>query len=313
MALLQADVSPISASDDKSKDGDVSDDSDINILSENALLPSTSHKSVGDDTDAGDSYSDQISVYVIRKGDSITQIADMFGVSTKTILAANNMKKGDKLVEGNVLFILPVSGLEHTITKGQTLKSIAKIYKIDAIDIAQFNGITEDTKLVVGDKILIPGADMIDEGGDKPASNLSSAAAKDKNYYDTHKVRSLSGYFINPVPTGRKTQGLHGPGHRGIDIGAPTGTPIYASAGGTVILANTGWSGGYGNMAIIQHANGTKTLYGHMSKLATYTGDTVKQGEVIGYVGSTGHSTGPHLHFEVFNAKNPGSDWSWAN
>ena len=66
-------------------------------------------------------------------------------------------------------------------------------------------------------------------------------------------------------------------------------------------------------MIIIQHPNGTKTLYGHMSKLSTHSGDQVARGKVIGYVGSTGHSTGPHVHFEVFNAKNPGSDWSWAN
>ena len=115
------------------------------------------------------------------------------------------------------------------------------------------------------------------------------------------------------MPTGHKTQGLHGPGKRGIDIGAPTGTPIYASASGTVLLARTGWNGGYGNMVIIQHPNGTKTLYGHMSKLGARTGANVSRGEVIGYVGSTGRSTGPHVHFEVFNARNPGADWSWAN
>ena len=65
-------------------------------------------------------------------------------------------------------------------------------------------------------------------------------------------------------------------------------------------------------MAIIQHSNGTKTLYGHMSKVGTKTGAQVERGEIIGYVGSTGRSTGPHIHFEVFNARNPGADWSWA-
>ena len=115
------------------------------------------------------------------------------------------------------------------------------------------------------------------------------------------------------MPTGHKTQGLHGPGNRGIDIGAPKGTPIYASAPGRVLIAKTGWSGGYGNMVIVEHPNGTKTLYAHMTKLGTKTGAEVARGEIIGYVGSTGRSTGPHLHFEVFNARNPGTDWSWAN
>jgi murein DD-endopeptidase MepM/ murein hydrolase activator NlpD len=85
--------------------------------------------------------------------------------------------------------------------------------------------------------------------------------------------------------------------HEGIDIGAPTGTPIYAAAGGTVNYA--GWEGGYGNLTVIDHGNGLATAYGHQSQLAVSSGQTVSRGQVIGYVGSTGHSTGPHLHFEV--------------
>jgi murein DD-endopeptidase MepM/ murein hydrolase activator NlpD len=226
------------------------------------------------------------------------------------------MKKGDKLVEGDVLLILPISGVEHTVTKGQTLQNIAKLYKVDAGDIASYNGIALDDKLTVGDTLMIPGADnMLDEGGDKPAPNLGSAISRDLKYYASHPLQDLIGYFINPLPTGHKTQGLHGPGHRGIDIGAPLGTPIYAAASGVVLTARMGWDGGYGNMIVIENdsTRNIKTLYGHLSRLAISTGDQVNQGQIIGYVGSTGHSTGPHLHFEVFNAKNPGADWSWAN
>ena len=149
--------------------------------------------------------------------------------------------------------------------------------------------------------------------GYRAITSTVPGTTRDKNYYDTHPIRNIAGYFVNPLPTGRKTQGLHGPGNRGIDIGAPKGTPIYASASGAVLIAKTGWSGGYGSMVVIQHPNGTKTLYAHMSKLGIRTGATVARGETIGYVGSTGRSTGPHLHFEVFNARNPGADWSWAN
>jgi murein DD-endopeptidase MepM/ murein hydrolase activator NlpD len=85
--------------------------------------------------------------------------------------------------------------------------------------------------------------------------------------------------------------------HEGIDIGAPTGTPIWAAAGGTVFYA--GWEGGYGNLTVIDHGNGLATAYGHQSRIVVATGQTVTRGQVIGYVGSTGHSTGPHLHFEV--------------
>ena len=85
--------------------------------------------------------------------------------------------------------------------------------------------------------------------------------------------------------------------HEGIDIGAATGTPIYAAAGGTVIYA--GWESGYGNLTVIDHGNGLATAYGHQSQIAVSNGQTVSRGQLTGYVGSTGHSTGPHLHFEV--------------
>ncbi len=329
MTLLQVNAPTIpilkdkkAGKDAKNKEVAINDNGNTNISSDNALQPATSPVGVTDGTDGTtDSTDDEASVYVVHKGDSLAQIADMFNVSVNTILLANDMKKGQKLVEGDVLLILPISGVEHTVTKGQTIKGIAKLYKADPADILAYNGLPEDVKLSVGDKLLIPGGDdMADEGGDKPAPNLGASVAKDKNYYITHPLQNLLGYFINPVPTGHKTQGLHGPGHRGIDIGAPTGTNIYASAPGTVLAIKTGCKvgqrrcgGGYGNMVIVQHPNGTKTLYAHMSKVATTSGVQVSQGQVIGYVGNTGKSTGPHIHFEVFNAKNPGSDWSWAN
>lgn len=283
----------------------------IEIVSDSALYPTVGPMS---DATGGtgllNTSSDQVSVYVVRKGDSVSAVAEMFGVSVATVLSANDMKKGEKLVEGDVLVILPISGIEHTVTKGQTLKGVANLYKIPVEDIVAYNGLTTEAKLAIGDELVIPGADMLEEVK-KPVSSPTVAAKNDANYYAANPTKSTSGYFINPLPTGRKTQGLHGPGKRGVDIGAPTGAPIYASATGTVLIAKTGWSGGYGNMVILQHANGTRTLYAHMSKLGTTTGARVTQGEIIGYVGSTGRSTGPHLHFEVFNAKNPGSDWSW--
>ncbi len=329
MALLQANTFSVPVLKDKkvSKDAKeqvlaLSDNGNINISGENALQPATSPIGITGGVEVEDDFSpEDVSVYVVHKGDTIAQIANMFNVSVNTILSANDMKKGQKLVEGDVLFILPISGVEHTVTKGQTLKSIAKQYKVDSSDIIAYNGLSDDAKLAVGDKLMIPGGDaMADEGGDKPAPNLGSSVAKDKNYYVSHPLQNLLGYFINPVPTGHKTQGLHGPGHRGIDIGAPVGTPIYASAAGKVVATKTGCKvgqsrcgGGYGNMAIVEHPNGTRTLYAHMSKLGTNGGAMVAQGQIIGYVGNTGRSTGPHIHFEVFSAKNPGSDWSWAN
>ena len=313
MALLQATASPASTSVEKGNGGDLGEEDNSNIVSGTALLPATSPLGISDGSGVaiGGAYADQVSVYVVRPGDTVSQIAEMFDVSVSTVLSANDMKRGDILSPGDVLIILPISGVEHTVAKGETLNGIAAKYKVDASDIMIYNGIAANVGLVVGDKLLIPDGDMLDEGGDQPAANLASTEAKDRNYYATNPIKSAAGYFVNPVPTGRKTQGLHGPGRRGIDIGAPKGTPIYASASGKVLITKSGWSGGYGNMVILEHGNGTKTLYAHMSQIATTTGSKVKQGQVIGYVGSTGKSTGPHLHFEVFNAKNPGADWSW--
>ena len=314
MSLLQAGGSDNSCQaflQDKSTKNDTSAvdaTGDVNISdSGDCLIPATSHVSVSDGI-GDDSSSDQTEVHVVKSGETIAQIANMFNVSANTVRWANDLKVGDKLTEGQVLVILPISGVQHTIKKGQTLESIAKLYKADAGDIASFNGITDNTQLAVGDELIIPDAEMSDEGGDKPVSDVKATAAKDQNYYASHPaIKNIAGYFINPLPNGHLTQGLHD--HYAIDIGSPKGTPIHASASGTVLFARSGWNGGYGNLVIIKHSNGTETYYAHQSKIATHAGDHVSQGEVIGYVGSTGHSTGPHLHFEVRGARNPGVSW----
>lgn len=297
---------------DESKDSPVDANANVNI-SKNALLPATGPMNVAtggpeidDDAPVVD---DQPSVYVVRKADSISQIADMFGVSVNTILWANDMKKGDKLVEGDVLFILPINGLEHTVTSGQTLQGIANLYKADINEILDYNDITKDAKLAVGDKLMIPNAEKSEESA-KPVKNLGASIAKDNQYYAAHPVQTLSGYFINPVPGARKSQGIHD--KNGVDLAIAKGTPIRAAAAGTILLARNGYNGGFGNLVIISHSNGTQTLYAHQSSIAVSTGMKVTQGQTIGYVGSTGRSTGAHLHFEVHGARNPGADGSWA-
>lgn len=316
MSLLQANVSPSliiedkNKKDEKQKAGLIDENLDINIVSDTAILPATGPMGVYDGKELVDSSLLETSVYVVRKGDSISQIAEMFEVSVNTILWANDMKKGEKLKEGDVLFILPVSGLEHTVAKGQTLQSIAKLYKADVNDIAFYNNLGIDAKLAVGDELIIPDAIKAEES-DKPVKNLNDSIAKDKKYYETHPVKNLVGYFINPVPGYRKSQGIHD--KNAVDLAIPKGTPIRAAAAGKVILARNGYNGGYGNLVIILHPNGVETLYAHQSKIATTTGAQVAQGQIIGYVGSTGRSTGPHLHFEVHGARNPGADASWAN
>jgi LysM repeat protein len=302
--LLAADVSSGTSSS-------LNASSNLNIVSDTAILPATGPMGVSDGSDSATPPPTNTSVYVVRNNDSIAQIANMFGVSVDTILWANNMKKGDKLTPGDVLLILPVSGLEHTVTKGQTLQSIAKLYKVDVNDIIQNNDISMDTPLNPGDTLIIPNAEekSTESATPIPDKDLGASIAKDKQYYEQHPVQNLAGYYIDPVPGYRLSQGIHD--NNAVDLAVPIGTPIHAAAAGVVLLARYGYNGGFGNVVIINHPNGTQTLYAHQRNLATETGADVFQGEVIGYVGVTGHSTGPHLHFEVHGAQNPGADDSW--
>lgn len=303
IALLQANVSPVSVLEDKDrKDSNTPASLNDNIVSGTSLSPATGPMGVSSENDSIDYSFDQISVYVTRKGDSISAIADMFSVSISTILWANDMKKDDKLAEGDTLIILPVSGVMHTVLKGQTLAGIAKKYDVDALDIASFNDIALNSELALGDELIIPNAEMIDVDIPKLKTNKNNPTNNLKT-----TLKTLVGYFINPVPGYKRlSQRIHG--NNGVDLAAPTGAKILASASGTVLLARNGYNGGYGNMVIIKHPNGTQTLYAHQSKIATNTGDQVSQGEVIGYVGSTGRSTGPHLHYEIHGAKNNALD-----
>jgi LysM repeat protein len=283
MALLKASINP---------SGNSTGGADINIVDGEALLPET-----GPTGNAGvdviQPKNDQISIYVVREGDSLSQIAQMFGVSINTIVWANDIKQGGRIAPGQTLVILPVSGVRYTVKKGDTLASIAKVYKGDLAEITDFNNLTSDSVLAIGDIVIIPDGEI-----------NSASSAGTSSLIITHPGPSIDGYFINPVPGAIKTQGLHG--YNAVDLGAPVGKQILAAASGTVIVAKEGgWNGGYGSYIVIKHNNGTQTLYSHASKVIVSVGQVVVQGQVIGYVGSTGKSTGPHVHFEVRGAVNP--------
>lgn len=269
---------------------------DIMVVDGQALLPETGPS--GTIADIADyPPASEISVYVVREGDTLSGIARMFSVSTNTIVWANDLGRGS-IRPGQSLVILPITGVKHAVKKGDTLASVAKKYKADADEIADYNNLGRSASLAVGDVIIIPDGTV----AAAPAARKPSTSTK--NPYRGGSGADLGGFFIWPVAGGMKSQGIHG--YNGIDIAAPQGTPIYAAAGGTVLVArSSGWNGGYGNYVVVVHPNGVQTLYAHMSSVATAAGAVVGQGEVIGYVGSTGKSTGKHLHFEVRGAKNP--------
>jgi len=292
---------------------------DITVVDGSALQPDQGPSGTVADI-ASQPASSQISVYIVRPGDTLSEIAAMFNVSVNTIVWANDIQRG-VINPGETLIILPISGIQHTVVKGDTLASLATKYKSDAHDIASYNGLADTDTLTVGDSIIIPDgeATAVVPAASNPSSTKSGSSTSGSHAsvikgilkgsvtepYLGGSGPAIPGYFAWPLQGGIITQGLHG--WNAVDIGAPKGTPIYAAANGTVIVAkdNGAWNGGYGNYVVISHPNGTETLYAHMSKVLTSAGASVGQGDTIGLVGMTGLATGNHLHFEVRGAANP--------
>lgn len=282
MALLQSTISP--------DGGQASAKGEISILGGTSLLPESSASSdtAGVSKNAND---DQISLYVVHAGDTLPGIAKMYGVTVNTIRWGNNLTS-NTITVGQTLVILPISGVQHVVKSGDTLQSIAKKYKGDLDEIIQYNDLTKTSKLAIGDIVIIPDGEVVTVTSGSSSSGSSSS------------VPVSSGYYMRPIVGGIKTQGIHG--HNGVDLASVYGANILASADGQVIISrNSGWNGGYGDYIVIKHGNGTQTLYGHLSATLVNVGDFVRQGQVIGKMGSTGNSTGVHIHFEIRGAKNP--------
>jgi len=262
-----------------------------------AIVDSVALESNGGDSevfvDLGKSGAGQISVYVVREGDTLSEIADMFEVSANTILWANDIKNRSSIKVGQELVILPISGVRHVVKSGDTLKSLATKYKADLNDILSYNGLTANTKIKTGDIVIIP------DGVISIVQTPLASGSQVSQSYPTYV-----GYYLRPIVGGRKTQSIHG--HNGVDLAAPIYTPILASADGKVIVSRTGGhNGGYGTYVVISHTNGTQTVYAHMSVNNVSVGEWVNQGQIIGAIGMTGKTTGPHVHFEIRGAKNP--------
>ncbi|MFC1756782.1 LysM peptidoglycan-binding domain-containing protein [Patescibacteria group bacterium] len=266
----------------------------ISIVNQSALLADTGPLGSIADIEERISNSDRISVYVVREGDSLSQIAKMFGVSINTIIWANDITRGDLIRTGQVLIILPVTGIKYTVKSGDTVYSIAKKYKGDVQEIMEYNDLSSSASLVVGEEIMIPDG----EAAYQPVYSNTSTLARGTG------GPNYNGYYLRPISGGRKSQNLHG--YNAVDLATYCGAPILASATGDVIISKSyGWNGGYGNYIVISHTNGTQTLYAHNGSNIVSGGWHVVKGQVIGYVGSTGKSTGCHVHFEIRGAKNP--------
>lgn len=239
--------------------------------------------------------------YKVEEGDSLGGIAYRFGVSVNTLLWENGLTLKSILKLGQTIRVLPITGLTHTVKKGDTLKKIASTYKADTEEIIQFNGLEEDgSNLKIGEKIIIPnGVKTVTQSssgnyvttarpstGIKPAS--SSQAPSTKGFVWPSAAKYITQYYSWT--------------HHGLDIAGPKNSAIYAAKAGTVEVAQCGWNSGYGCYIIINHGGGVKTLYGHHNELLVKPGDYVEAGQTIGLMGNTGKVrgvTGIHLHFEV--------------
>jgi len=228
--------------------------------------------------------------YTVQVGDTVQGIADLFGLEPTSVMWANSAVEDapDLLRIGQDVQILPIDGAYHQVRDGETIESIARRYKIEseAITGSDYNGLRPPHFTIEeGMWLVVP-------GGEKPYVPR----------YVTSYTGSIpegavgSGVFDWPV-LGAITQG-YWYGHRAIDIAAATGSAVLATDGGFVSFA--GWTDvGYGNLIVIDHRNGYATYYAHLSNIYVFEGQAVERGDVVGAVGSTGWSTGPHLHFEI--------------
>jgi murein DD-endopeptidase MepM/ murein hydrolase activator NlpD len=237
----------------------------------------------------------EIRVYTVRVGDSLSQIAEMFGVTANTIMWANDLNKATAIQPGDTLVILPIAGVRHIVKSGDTIATIAKKYEGDVDEILSYNQLASADDLSVGNTLIIPGGAM-------HAAPAKVSAAAPVRVSGVGSASAAS--FTHPAPGSVKTQGIHG--YNAVDLAGSSGSAIRAAAAGEVIVSKgSGWNGGYGQYIVVRHNNGTQTLYAHLSRNDVGVGAYVAQGEVIGGMGNTGKSTGTHLHFEVRGGSNP--------
>lgn len=258
--------------------------------------------------------------YVVQEGDTIGSIAQNFNVNVGTILWNNNLTERQYIRPGDALKIPPISGILATIKKGDTLAKLADRYQGDAEEIRNFNNIQSDGSLAPGVELMVPGgrppvpeqafiAVQTHARESQPSSRSSSSSPKDPSKKPTGSttVAKPSDANVQNQPSSKlvwPTNGhvitqYYGWKHTGVDIDGDFTSPLYAAYDGVVEKA--GWnSGGYGLQILIRHPNGMVTRYAHSSKLFVKVGDAVKRGQTIAMMGSTGRSTGSHLHFEVY-------------
>lgn len=238
--------------------------------------------------------------YRIRKGDMIGVIAERFGLTQDTLISINNIRQTRRIQIGEYIKVPSMPGILYTTKKdGETAASVAEKYQVSAQKTAAVNHLHEQGALAAGTSLFVPDAFMDWVTRQEINGDLFRRPLRARYY-----VSSTFGWRRSPF-TGKRTF------HNGVDMASPAWTPVYAALAGTVTAA--GFHSVYGNYVIVTHHSGYRTLYGHMVGIKARKGQSVDTRTVLGWVGTTGLSTGPHLHFSVFkygSAVNPVSLWN---
>lgn len=251
---------------------------------------------------------DEIIEYTVKPGDVIGSIADRFGVSNKTILWANDLTYNSYIRPGDKLKILPVSGVLHQVTSGDTLAGIANKYDAEMGEIVDYNNLGAKNNIQPGQELIIPHGEKDrtsnrqqtqTETGSQTKTQPQVEDSLDNVAASPSSVSTPAGSsFIWPTTVHNITQ-YYGWRHTGLDIAGSRGSPLLASKSGRVVKSSCGWNGGYGCYVVIDHGRAVRTVYAHAYRVLVNRGERVTQGDTVALMGSTGRSTGPHIHFEV--------------
>lgn len=253
----------------------------------------------------------ETTAYEVQSGDTISTIAEQFGLKVSTLYWANKMSSNTTLKPGYTMTIPTGDGTLHKVADSDTLDKIIEKYKGDKEETILLNDIDSDELIVVGTEILVAGGTPPPPPAPvakTPSSSIGSSSWS--GFFNPTDDFNVTGGTLNwPSACRSVSQGVRW-GHVAIDINCAHGTGIYAAESGTVtVIPNRG--NGYGNYIIINHGNGMSTLYAHLSGFAVNSGQYVSRGQQIGYEGSTGWSTGPHLHFEVMDGGAKQNPWGY--
>ena len=252
------------------------------------LLPQQPVEAIDEETVKSNIAPLKIMYHKVRPGETLWSIAHKYGVDFYTVVDANkDLKSINNLKVGQIIKVPNHSGIFYKMRKGDTINSVANKYRVDVEDLLAVNNVKSGSELKVGEVIFLPGA----TSSIVKRLLLSNYIGNGFIWPLKGRIASGFGWRINPISRRREF-------HEGIDIAAPWGTRVVAARSGRVIFA--GWYGGFGKTVKILHSGGWMTLYGHLSRIYVRAGWYVKRGRVIGKVGNSGYSTGPHLHFGLY-------------